>query len=102
MKPRSIRQRRSGVRRRTRPETPVLKCKAEDENRERCGAVEEDDDGEWSNQVDEKPSKEGRRSVKAETGRKLAAGVWRLQVPDAVSSGGDERRMDRLGFQVPF
>ncbi|KAH0926788.1 hypothetical protein HID58_019044 [Brassica napus] len=99
MKPRSIRQRRSGVRRRTRPETPVLKCKAEDQNRERCGAVEEDDNGEWSNQVDEKPSKEGRRSVKAETGRKLAAGVWRLQVPDAVSSGGDERRMDRLGFQ---
>ncbi|KAH0852215.1 LOW QUALITY PROTEIN: hypothetical protein HID58_090903 [Brassica napus] len=97
MKPRSIRQRRSGVRRRTRPETPVLKCKAEDQNRERCGAVEEDDN--VSNQVDEKPSKEGRRSVKAETGRKLAAGVWRLQVPDAVSSGGDERRMDRLGFQ---
>lgn len=40
-------------------DTPVLKCKAEDQNRERCGAVEEDDD-DWSNQVDEKPSrKEG-------------------------------------------
>ncbi|CAN7047279.1 hypothetical protein Bca4012_073493 [Brassica carinata] len=98
MKPRSIRQRRSGVRRRSRMDTPVLKCKAEDQNRERCGAVEEDDD-DWSNQVDEKPSKEGRTSVKPYTGRKLAAGVWRLQVPDAVSSGGDERRMDGLGFQ---
>ncbi|KAF8103961.1 hypothetical protein N665_0182s0067 [Sinapis alba] len=102
MKPRSTRQRRSGVsgRRRSRQETHVVKCEAEDQNRERCGAVEEDDD--WSNQVDEwpeKPSKERRSSVKPDTGRKLAAGVWRLQVPDAVSSGGDERRMDGLGFQ---
>lgn len=79
-----------------------MKCKAEDRNRERCGAVEEDedDDGDWSNQGDEVHSKEGRGSVKPYTGRKLAAGVWRLQVPDAVSSGGDERRrMDALGFQ---
>lgn len=105
MKPRSIRQRRSGVsgRRRSRPgDNPLLRCKAEDQNRERCGAVEEDDDDWRSNQVDDEiPSKELRRSAKPDSGRKLAAGVWRLQVPDAVSSGGDERRrrMDGLGFQ---
>lgn len=37
--------------------------------------------------------------MKPDTGRKLPAGVWRLQVPDAVSSGGDERRMDGFRFQ---
>ncbi|CAH8353647.1 unnamed protein product [Eruca vesicaria subsp. sativa] len=89
MKPRSIRQRRSGKRRRSRPASPQLKCKPEDQNRE---------DVDWSNhnQVDEP-----RTSVKPDTGRKLAAGAWRLQVPDAsVSSGRDKKsREDGLGFQ---
>ncbi|CAH2053230.1 unnamed protein product [Thlaspi arvense] len=98
LKPRLTRQRRSGVpgRRRSRPETPLLKWKVEDRNRERCDAVEDDDS---DNQVDNKSPKILRRGTKPNTVRGLAAGVWRLQVPDAVSSGGDKRSNDGLGSQ---
>ncbi|KAL1197743.1 hypothetical protein V5N11_012396 [Cardamine amara subsp. amara] len=100
-KPSLTRQRRSGVpvRRRSRPETPLFKRNVEDQNRERCGAVEDDD---CNNQVNKWPQmrcQERRRSVGVDTVRKLAAGVWRLQVPDSVSSGGDKRSRDGLGFQ---
>lgn len=89
------RQRRSGVsvRRRSRPETPLLKSKVDDHNSERCGAAEDDDCNKMRFQ-------ERRTSVRPETVRKLAAGVWRLQVSDAVSSGGGRRSRDGLGFEV--
>lgn len=105
LKPRLTHQRRSGVpgRRRSKPETPPLKWKVKDRNKEQYGAVEDDD---CNNQVDKWPkifSQERRRIVRPETVRKLAAGVWRLQVPDAVSiGGGDKRSKDGLGFQVQF
>ncbi|VVA99007.1 unnamed protein product [Arabis nemorensis] len=98
LRPSLTRQRRSDVsgrRRRSKPETPPLKWEVEDRNR----AVEDDD---CNNQVDnwaEIFSQERRRSGLPETVRKLAAGVWRLQVSDAVYSGGDKRRRDELGFQ---
>ncbi|KAG7582678.1 hypothetical protein ISN44_As08g022460 [Arabidopsis suecica] len=98
-KPSFSRQRRSGVsvRRLSRPETPLLKSKVEDHNSERCVAVEDDDyEGDDCNKM---RCQERRRSVPPDTVRKLAAGVWRLRVPDDVSSGRDKRSKDRLGFQ---
>ncbi|CAL9221581.1 unnamed protein product [Arabidopsis halleri] len=98
-KPSFTRQRRSGVsvRRLRRPETPILKSKVENHNSERCVAVEDDDYEE--DDCNKMRCQERRRSVPPDTVRKLAAGVWRLRVPDAVSSGGDKRSKDRLGFQ---
>lgn len=102
-KPSLTRQRRSGVpvRRGSRPVTPLLQRSVEDQNKERCVAVEDDDD--CNNQINKWPTmrcQERRRSVGEDTVRKLAAGVWRLQVPDSVYSGGDKRSRDALEFQV--
>ncbi|VYS58013.1 unnamed protein product [Arabidopsis thaliana] len=98
-KPSFTRQRRSGVsvRRLSRPETPQLKSKVEDQNIERCGGVEDDDNED--DDCNKMRCQERSRSVRPDTVRKLAAGVWRLRVPDAVSSGGDKRSKDRLRFQ---
>ncbi|CAH8261172.1 unnamed protein product [Arabidopsis lyrata] len=98
-KPSFTRQRRSGVsvRRLSRPETPILKSKVEDHNSERCVAVEDDDYED--DDCNKMRCQERRRSVPPDTVRKLAAGVWRLRVPDDVSSGRDKRSKDRLGFQ---
>jgi len=99
-KPSFTRQRRSGVsvRRLSRPETPQLKSKVEDQNIERCGGVEDGDNED--DDCNKMRCQERSRSVRPDTVRKLAAGVWRLRVPDAVSSGGDKRSKDRLRFQV--
>ncbi|BAB02815.1 unnamed protein product [Arabidopsis thaliana] len=98
-KPSFTRQRRSGVsvRRLSRPETPQLKSKVEDQNIERCGGVEDGDNED--DDCNKMRCQERSRSVRPDTVRKLAAGVWRLRVPDAVSSGGDKRSKDRLRFQ---
>ncbi|EOA30026.1 hypothetical protein CARUB_v10013128mg [Capsella rubella] len=94
--------RRSGVvvRRRSRPETPLSKPMVGDQNSERCSAVGDDED-DCNSQWPTTHCRERRRSLRPEPDavRKLAAGVWRLQVPDAVTSGGDERSKDVIRFQ---
>lgn len=94
-----------GQGRRSRPETPLLKWKVEDRERERerdkerSEAVdeveeeEEEEGGKW------KGSRGGRRRKGAPvvSARKLAAGLWRLQVPERGAGGGESR--DQLGFQ---
>ncbi|GKV38829.1 hypothetical protein SLEP1_g46694 [Rubroshorea leprosula] len=86
------------VGRRSRPETPLLKWKVEDREREkdRTGGVDDEDEGGgW------RRSSSGRRKgATTVSARKLAAGLWRLQLPERVAVGGGERRGDRLGFQV--
>ena len=97
-KTRNTRCRRVGapvLGRRSRPETPLLKWKMEERERrrEKSGGGEEEDGG------------RGRRKKGASTvsARKLAAGLWRLRLPETVTpSGGGERRRDRLGFKVRF
>lgn len=107
--PSLTRQRRSGAPggRRSRPETPLLKWRVEDRNRERGGVVEDDDyedDGGNNNQVEREITrrKDRRKTSRPVSVRKLAAGLWRLQVPDAVSSGGERKGKEGLGFQVQF
>lgn len=98
--PSLTRSKRNGtpVGRRSRPETPFLKWKIED--RERNVRVEEDDD-----ELEEKlqtGARKGRRKISSSvSARKLAAGLWRLQLPDTLATGtGERKRRDRLGFQV--
>uniref|UniRef100_A0A1J3FJM4 Uncharacterized protein n=1 Tax=Noccaea caerulescens TaxID=107243 RepID=A0A1J3FJM4_NOCCA len=113
--PSLTRQRRSGAPggRRSRPETPLLKWKVEDRNKDRSGVVEDDDyeDARCNSQVERETTrrKDRRKPSRPVSVRKLAAGLWRLQVPDAVSSGGEKKRKEGLGFQggagymgVPF
>ncbi|KAG7600111.1 hypothetical protein ISN44_As06g042410 [Arabidopsis suecica] len=106
--PSLTRQRRSVASggRRSRPETPLLKWKVEDRNKERSGVVEDDDyedDGcSNNNQVarSETTRRKDRRKISRPVSvRKLAAGLWRLQVPDASSSGGERKGKEGLGFQ---
>ncbi|KAF2288761.1 hypothetical protein GH714_012286 [Hevea brasiliensis] len=83
--------------RRSRPETPFLKWKIED--RERNVRVEEHED-----ELEEKLetcARKGRRKItRAVSARKLAAGLWRLQLPETMAAGtGERRRRDQLGFQ---
>lgn len=107
--PSLTRQRISGASggRRSRPETPLLKWKVEDRNKERGGGVVEDDDYEDdgcnNNQVERSETtrrKDRRKISRPVSVRKLAAGLWRLQVPDASSSGGERKGKEGLGFQV--
>lgn len=103
--PSLTRQRRSGAPggRRSRPETPLLKWKVEDKVKERSGAVEDDyyeDDGCNDQAEREVARRRGRRkSGRPVSVRKLAAGLWRLQVPESVAGSGERRSRDRLGFQ---
>ncbi|PPD75548.1 hypothetical protein GOBAR_DD27527 [Gossypium barbadense] len=88
------------VGRRSRPETPLLKWKEELEDE-----VEEEENG------GRRGGGRGHRRKGAPkvSARKLAAGLWRLQLPETVTSSVAERRSDRLGFKpgkdfvgVPF
>ncbi|VVB00626.1 unnamed protein product [Arabis nemorensis] len=106
--PSLTRHRRSGASggRRSRPETPLLKWKVEDRNKERNGVVEDDD---YEVERETSRRKDRRKISRPVSVRKLAAGLWRLQVPDVVSSGGDRKGKEGLGFQggggymgVPF
>uniref|UniRef100_A0A2P2PIF3 Uncharacterized protein n=1 Tax=Rhizophora mucronata TaxID=61149 RepID=A0A2P2PIF3_RHIMU len=80
--------------RRSRPETPLLKWKIED--RVPNAAAEEDG---------ENPKTGGRRALRKSTRtvsvRKIAAGLWRLQLPpETLAAGSVERkRKDPLGLQ---
>ncbi|PON91996.1 actin cytoskeleton-regulatory complex pan-like protein [Trema orientale] len=86
--------------RRSRPETPLLKWKIEDEGgrgeKDENEAPEEDERGEDGRRA----ARKGRRGREgAVSARKLAAGLWRLHSPEMVSSGG--QRSGQLGFQPP-
>ena len=100
--PRLARVRRNGAPngRRSRPETPLLKWKVEDgEEREKVGNEVADED--------EKAEESGRRTRRRGrevpvSARKLAAGLWRLQMPEAVASGAKRSAHGQLGFEVSF
>ncbi|KAL5577765.1 hypothetical protein UlMin_019464 [Ulmus minor] len=77
---------------RSRPETPLLKWKVEGE-----GGREKEE----SEVVEEDEKLEGRRGRRgremAVSARKLAAGLWRLQLPEAVAHSG--KSSVQLGFE---
>ncbi|WRX28711.1 hypothetical protein QQP08_021198 [Theobroma cacao] len=113
---RSTRWKRVGapaVGRRSRPETPLLKWKVEEreKGREKSGGGVEEEEEEDGGGGGRRGGGRGRRRKGASTvsARKLAAGLWRLQLPETVTTGAGERRRDRLGFKpgsdfmgVPF
>lgn len=100
--PSLTRQRRSAAPggRRSRPETPLLKWKVEDRKTERGGGVVEEDDDYEDERETSTRRKDRRKTTRPVSVRKLAAGLWRLQVPDAVVSGGERKVKEGLGFQV--
>ncbi|KAJ8754681.1 hypothetical protein K2173_010772 [Erythroxylum novogranatense] len=89
------------VGRRSRPETPLLKWKIED----RVVNVDDEDGGEAAGEEEKKNGgpKGRRRSLKVVSARRLAAGLWRLQLPETVVGGGGQSsrrsRKDLVGFQ---
>ncbi|OMP04413.1 hypothetical protein COLO4_09660 [Corchorus olitorius] len=105
-----------GVGRRSRPETPLLKWKMEEKERARekgggGGSGEVEQELEEEEEGGRRGGGRGRRKKAASTvsARKLAAGLWRLQLPETVTAGAGEKRRDRLGFKpgndftgVPF
>lgn len=82
---------------RSRPETPLLKWKIHERNDNDRTTLEEEDQGST-------PARFGRRTCRnakkqtevAVSARRLAAGLWRLHLPEMGM--GDTRR--RLGFKV--
>ncbi|KAI3717896.1 hypothetical protein L1987_69807 [Smallanthus sonchifolius] len=100
-----VRLKRDGVpavgKRGSRPETPLLRWK--------FGEGKEGDEEEKDGEVEsEKQSDSGRkmrrgRDVAAVSARKLAAGIWRLQLPDVRGTGGGELcnvpKNNGVGFQ---
>ncbi|KAJ0044624.1 hypothetical protein Pint_04147 [Pistacia integerrima] len=90
--------------RRSRPETPLLKWKVEDKERNRKVEVEEEE----VNEDGRRSRWKHRKAAAVVSARKLAAGLWRLQGSEN-GSGGRGQCLDRLGFQpgaghadVPF
>lgn len=80
----------SGGKRSSRPETPLLQWKFDE--------VGVEDGNEFSKEEKSPPEggrRNGRKVRAVVSARKLAAGIWRMQLPE-VSTGGGER----LGFQV--
>ncbi|KAK8648579.1 hypothetical protein V6N13_129328 [Hibiscus sabdariffa] len=95
------------VGRRSRPETPLLKWKVEEKEKgtEKGCEVEE----ELSEEEEDGGRRSRRKAALKVSARKLAAGLWRLQLPETVAPGVPERRSDQLGFKpgmdfmgVPF
>lgn len=83
--------------RRSRPETPLLKWKVEEyREKNRNVEAEEEDDAADAGRKTRRKERKGRSVVSA---RKLAAGLWQLQLPENVAGGAGEN-VDRLGFQV--
>lgn len=97
------------VGKRSRPETPLLKWKIEERDGGSSG-VEEAEESEnksvhESNQRGRRRGSKGGGREAVVSARKLAAGIWRLQLQEAVASEGRNglrRREDLLGFQVFF
>ncbi|WCJ32921.1 hypothetical protein M5689_014316 [Euphorbia peplus] len=78
---------------RSRPETPLLKWKIEDKGTNVRLQKGHDDDPE-----EKMDAGKTRRKVSRQlSARKLAAGLWRLQLPETVAA--ERRSRDRLGFQ---
>lgn len=103
--PRLARLKRSGSsgQRRSRPETPLLKWNTEVSVKSRRVGTEEEEEeeGEVVESI-QKNRRRNRKSTAAVSARKLAAGLWRLQLAETGvggGGGGGESR-DRLGFQV--
>ncbi|TYI96635.1 hypothetical protein E1A91_D01G087400v1 [Gossypium mustelinum] len=105
------------VGRRSRPETPLLKWKVEEREKERGKEKGRGVEEELEDEVEEEENggRRGggrghrRKGAPKVSARKLAAGLWRLQLPETVTSSVAERRSDRLGFKpgkdfvgVPF
>ncbi|XVF03873.1 hypothetical protein REPUB_Repub05bG0030500 [Reevesia pubescens] len=92
------------VGRRSRPETPLLKWKMEERER---GREKGSGDGVEKELVEEEEdcSRRGgsrgrqRKGASNVSARKLAAGLWRLQLPETVTVGGGDRMRDRFGFK---
>ncbi|XP_030510171.1 uncharacterized protein LOC115724935 isoform X1 [Cannabis sativa] len=85
--------------RRSRPETPLLKWKIDDvveRVKSESEFLEEDEKVEDGRRHGRKVRREREAAVSA---RKLAAGLWRLQLPEVASSGG--KRSSQVGFQPP-
>lgn len=92
------------VGRRSRPETPLLRWKIDDKERDKGKSVAAEEEEEEENSC----RKGGRRRQKKKgappvSARKLATGLWRLQVPDpAPGHDKERRRRGQSGFQVNF
>ena len=92
--------------RRSRPETPLLRWKFDDTEREKVASVLDVDE----NIAPEHGRRSGRKVRKSRevtvSARRLAAGLWRLQLPevDAVRDGrwSRQKSKDPLGFGVLF
>lgn len=92
--------------RRSRPETPLLRWKFNDAGKEKDANVLDVDE----KIAPEHGQKSGRKVRKGKevtvSARRLAAGLWRLQLPevDAVRGGGwgRQKSKDPLGFEVVF
>ncbi|KAK8501735.1 hypothetical protein V6N13_009718 [Hibiscus sabdariffa] len=83
---------RSAVRRRSRPpQTPLLKWEVEENDDVIEEELEDEEVG------DRRRQRKGASTVSA---RKLAAGLWRLQLPETVTPGDGERRRDKLGIKA--
>lgn len=83
---------------RSRPETPLLKWKIEEEGKrgkDDSELLEGEDKDESGRRLGRKGK--GYREL-AVSARKLAAGLWRLQLPEAVVARSEKN--GRLGFQV--
>ncbi|KAK2990012.1 hypothetical protein RJ640_004690 [Escallonia rubra] len=84
---------------RSRPETPLLRWKFDD-GKQKDGSVKEEKLApEAGRKIGRKVRKGGEVVVST---RKLAAGLWRLQLPEATNKGGDWcslPKKDQLGFQ---
>ncbi|KAE8704355.1 ubiquitin thioesterase OTU1 isoform 1 [Hibiscus syriacus] len=86
--------------RRSRPETPLLKWKVE-EKEKGCEAeeelAEEEEDG-------RRGGSRGcrRKGASKVSARKLAAGLWRLRLPETAAPGVPVRRIDQLGLKDPL
>lgn len=92
------------VGKRSRPETPLLKWKIEDPGSEANGVQQEEDEKKLPLESSQRGRFRGSKGRKAVvSARKLAAGIWRLQLQEAVASegrnGGHRRTEDLLGFQ---
>ncbi|KAA0033992.1 E3 ubiquitin-protein ligase BRE1A-like [Cucumis melo var. makuwa] len=93
------------VGKRSRPETPLLKWKVDDPGSGGDGVQMEEDEKKLAMEKRQRGRFRGSKGRKVVvSARKLAAGIWRLQLQEAVASegrnGGDQRRTeDLLGFQ---
>lgn len=82
---------------RSRPETPLLKWKVNEAVKD--APVEDDSVTELTRKNVRKINKKKDVLISA---RKLAAGLWRLQLPEAPRNVGNRLENEQLGLQVFF